>query len=94
MITIRVYTVAKPKSAPKRKRAAVNYYNEHDKFAAMSRGADGRTRPVDPRPYSLGYGVSSRVAFNRAYGNAICPQTAAAFIGAWLEASQELRAAA
>lgn len=53
-----------------------------------SRGADGRTRPVDPRPYSLGYGVSSRVAFNRAYGNAICPQTAAAFISAFIEVSQ------
>lgn len=61
---------------------------------APSRGADGRTRPVDARPYGLGYGVSARVALNRGYGNAIVPQTAAAFVRAYMSEAGELRSAA
>jgi len=41
---------------------------------------DGKQRPVKPGVRLLAHGVPSRVAKLRAIGNAICPQTAAAFV--------------
>jgi DNA (cytosine-5)-methyltransferase 1 len=47
--------------------------------------AGGKTRPVEPGTFPLAYGVPQRVGQLRAYGNAIVPQTAAAFVKAYLE---------
>jgi DNA (cytosine-5)-methyltransferase 1 len=47
---------------------------------------DDRWRPVEPGTFPLADGVPGRVGRLRAYGNAIVPQLAAAFIGAWLDA--------
>jgi DNA (cytosine-5)-methyltransferase 1 len=47
---------------------------------------DGKWRPVEPGTFPLAHGVSNRVGRLRAYGNAIVPQVAAEFIGAWLDA--------
>tara|TARA_R110000868_G_scaffold346157_1_gene607183 strand:- start:441 stop:1208 length:768 start_codon:yes stop_codon:yes gene_type:complete len=46
---------------------------------------DGKTRPVEPSTFPLAYGATARVGRLRAYGNAIVPQVAQAFIGAYLE---------
>jgi len=43
---------------------------------------DGKARPVEPGTFPLAHGVRARVGKLRAYGNAIVPQVAAAFIGA------------
>lgn len=48
--------------------------------------SDGRWRPAEPGTFPLAHGASARVGRLRAYGNAIVPQAAAAFIGAALEA--------
>ncbi|MEM6680448.1 MAG: DNA cytosine methyltransferase, partial [Pseudomonadota bacterium] len=42
-------------------------------------------RPVEPGTFPLAHGYPNRVGRLRAYGNAICPQTAAAFIEAAIE---------
>ena len=42
---------------------------------------DGKARPTQPGLFPLAHGVSNRVGRLRAYGNAIVPQVAAAFIG-------------
>lgn len=47
---------------------------------------DGKARPVEPGTFPLAHGVSARVGRLRAYGNAIVPQVAAEFIGAYLDA--------
>lgn len=57
-------------------------------------GADGKARIVEPGIEPLAHGVSARMVRLRAYGNAICPQTAAAFIRAYMTAEQALSAAA
>ena len=49
--------------------------------------SDGVARPVEPRTHPLAHGVPARVGKLRAYGNAIVPQVAAAFIRAALEAA-------
>ena len=95
----RLFFVAAPNGArcARERPAQSNEWKRHPFVLgdfATSHGSDGRKRPVDSRPYSLGYGVSSRVAFNRAYGNAIVPQTAAAFIRAFVESGENVRAAA
>jgi DNA (cytosine-5)-methyltransferase 1 len=58
-------------------------------------GSDGKARLIESGLEPLAHGVSARVVRLRGYGNAICPQTAAAFIRAYLETQQgEMRAAA
>lgn len=47
---------------------------------------DGKYRPTQPGLRPLASGVSGRVGRLRAYGNAIVPQVAAAFIGAYMDA--------
>jgi len=44
--------------------------------------SDGKARPVEPGTFPLAHGVSSRMGKLRAYGNAIVPQVAEAFIRA------------
>ena len=46
---------------------------------------DGKTRRVEPSIFPLAHGVSGRVGLLRGYGNAIVPQVAAQFIGAYLD---------
>lgn len=47
--------------------------------------ADGKARRVEPSSFPLAHGVSGRVGLLRGYGNAIVPQVAAEFIGAYCE---------
>ena len=47
--------------------------------------ADGKARPVEPGVFPVAHGVRGRVGRLRAYGNAIVPQVAAEFIGAFME---------
>lgn len=46
---------------------------------------DGKYRPVEPSTFPLVNGASARVGRLRAYGNAIVPQAAEAFIRAFME---------
>jgi len=46
---------------------------------------DGKARPVEPGTFPLAHGTTARVGRLRAYGNAIVPQVAQAFIEAYLE---------
>lgn len=46
---------------------------------------DGKARPVEPGIFPLAHGVPNRVGTLRGAGNAIGPQTAAAFIGAYMD---------
>ncbi len=43
---------------------------------------DGKARPVEPGTFPLAHGIPGRVGRLRAYGNAIVPQVAAAFVSA------------
>jgi hypothetical protein len=47
---------------------------------------DGKWRPVEPGTFPLAHGISGRVVRLRAYGNAIVPQAAAAFIRSFMTA--------
>ena len=47
---------------------------------------DGKARPAQPGIFPLAHGVSARVGRLRAYGNAIVPQAAQAFIEAVMQA--------
>ncbi len=47
---------------------------------------DGKRRPVEPGTFPLATGLSGRMGRLRAFGNAIVPQAAAEFIGAYLDA--------
>lgn len=49
---------------------------------------DGKWRPVESGTFPLADGIPGRVGLLRGYGNAIVPQVAAEFIGAFMEASQ------
>lgn len=46
---------------------------------------DGKARPTQPGLFPLAHGATARVGRLRAYGNAIVPQLAAEFIGAYLD---------
>ena len=48
---------------------------------------DGKWRPVEPGTFPLAYGATARVGRLRAYGNAIVPQVAQAFVEAYLARS-------
>jgi len=48
---------------------------------------DGKWRPVEPGTFPLAHGATSRVGRLRAYGNAIVPQVAQAFIESYMEYS-------
>lgn len=47
---------------------------------------DEKWRPVEPGSFPLAHGISNRVGRLRAYGNAINPRQAAAFIQSYIEA--------
>lgn len=47
---------------------------------------DGKARPTEPGLFPLAHGIPGRVGRLRAYGNAIVPQVAAEFIGAYRDA--------
>lgn len=51
---------------------------------------DEKWRPVEPCACPLADGITARVGRLRAYGNAIVPQVASAFITAFLETTYEL----
>lgn len=48
---------------------------------------DGKARPTQPGLFPLAHGVPGRMGRLRAFGNAIVPQVAAEFIGAYMEAT-------
>jgi len=48
-------------------------------------GADGKARRIEPGIAPLAHGIPCRVGKLRAYGNAIVPQVAAEFIGAYMD---------
>ena len=48
---------------------------------------DGKARRFEPGSFPLAHGVSNRVGRLRGYGNAIVPQVAAEFIGAYMDAA-------
>jgi len=49
---------------------------------------DGKARRVEPSIQPLAHGISKRMGKLRGFGNAIVPQVAAEFIGAFMEANQ------
>lgn len=55
---------------------------------------DGKSRAVEPGIAPLAHGIPARVVRLRAYGNSIVPQTAAAFISAYMSAEQRQAVAA
>ncbi|MBT0720427.1 DNA cytosine methyltransferase [Rosenbergiella collisarenosi] len=50
-------------------------------------GRDGYFRPVEPGTFPLANGIPARVGRLRGYGNAIVPQVAAEFIGAFMDST-------
>jgi DNA (cytosine-5)-methyltransferase 1 len=63
-------------------RTAANEPNESSYWALrdLVRCRDGKWRPVEPGTFPLAHGIPARVGRLRAYGNAIVPQVAQAFI--------------
>jgi DNA (cytosine-5)-methyltransferase 1 len=59
----------------------VSFWSDSDWLPCL----DGKARRVEPGTFPLAHGVSARVGKLRAYGNAIVPQVAAEFIGAYME---------
>lgn len=57
-------------------------------------GADGKARILEPGIEPLANGIPARVVKLRAYGNAIVPQTAAAFIAAYMAGESVVELAA
>jgi len=49
--------------------------------------SDGKARRIESGSFPLAHGISGRVGLLRGYGNAIVPQVASEFIGAWLDTS-------
>jgi DNA (cytosine-5)-methyltransferase 1 len=60
---------------------AAGFWSDFDLLPCL----DGKARRVEPGIFPLAHGVPARVGRLRAYGNAIVPQVAAAFIRAFLE---------
>jgi len=60
-----------------------NPTNGHWRAADWLHCRDGFWRPVEPGTFPLAHGTPARVGRLRAYGNAIVPQVAQAFIEAW-----------
>lgn len=52
---------------------------------------DGKARPVEPGTFPLAHGAPARVGRLRGYGNAIVAQVAAAFIRAFMDATDDAR---
>jgi len=69
-------------SEPARSGAA-GFWSAHSLIPCL----DGKTRRTQPGLFPLALGIPARVGKLRAYGNAIVPQVAAQFIGAFMEAS-------
>ena len=59
-----------------------NFWSAHQVLSCT----DGRSRRAEPGVLPLAHGVSGRVGLIRGYGNAIIPQCAAEFVGAFLDA--------
>lgn len=76
---------ARPTGGDDRSHAAVPT-NGFWRASDWLRCTDGKWRPVEPRTFPLAYGIPNRVGRLRAYGNAIVPQAAAAFITAYMQA--------
>jgi DNA (cytosine-5)-methyltransferase 1 len=74
--------VAMGAQQPSLERASGKFWSD----AEWVTGADGKSRPVKPGVRLLGHGIPARVGRLRGYGNAIVPQVAAEFIGAFLDA--------
>ena len=53
--------------------------------------ADGKARPTEPGVHPLADGVPGRVGQLSAYGNAIVPQVASAFVRAYMESRDAIR---
>jgi hypothetical protein len=51
-------------------------------------GRDGKYRPIEPGLFPLAHGAAARVLRLRGYGDAICAETARAFISAYCEARE------
>ncbi len=51
---------------------------------------DGKARRIEPGSFPLAHGVPARVGRLRGYGNAIVPQVAAQFIGAYLDTQRSV----
>jgi len=70
-----------PQAPGRRKAGRLDAWRDH----GWVRCTDGLQRPVAPIARIVDDGVPERVGLLRGYGNAIVPQVAAEFIGAWLD---------
>jgi DNA (cytosine-5)-methyltransferase 1 len=61
--------------------AGVGFWSEFELIPCR----DGKARRIEPGTFPLAHGVSGRVGLLRGYGNAIVPQAAAEFVGAFLD---------
>ena len=64
--------------------AGVGFWSDFDLIPCL----DGKARRVEPGTFPLAHGVPARMGRLRGYGNAIVPQVAAGFIGAFVEAGR------
>jgi len=58
---------------------------DHPDWALCDDPSGPRWRPIEPGTFPLAHGAPDRVGRLRGYGNAIVPQVAAEFVGAFLE---------
>lgn len=68
-------------STPAAGRARASFWGRFDVLPC----SDGKARRVESGTFPLAHGVPARVGKLRAYGNAIVPEIAAQFVGAYLE---------